>query len=140
MVNYLLKIILNIGFINIKWKHLYSINHPGRLLEGGAYFQHFKIRWVLIRKGALKRGWAFNRGNTVYNSDHYNVFQQYQVVPSPDGYGWKMKDCDLNVQWMFHKPAHEEILQLISCNSHTSWYNTHSCLCKSHIHLQLRNL
>ena len=51
-VNYLLRIILNIGFINIKMKHLYSINRPGRLLEGGAYFQHFKIRWALIRRGA----------------------------------------------------------------------------------------
>ena len=56
IVNYLLRIILNIGFINIKRKHLYSINRPGRLLEGGAYFQHFKIRWALIRRGRLKEG------------------------------------------------------------------------------------
>ena len=56
IVNYLLRIILNIGFINIKRKHLYSINRPGRLLEGGAYFQHFEIRWALIRGGRLKEG------------------------------------------------------------------------------------
>ena len=56
IINYLLRIIFNIGFINIKRKHLYSINRPGRLLEGGAYFQHFKIRWALIRGGRLKEG------------------------------------------------------------------------------------
>ena len=54
-VNYLLRIILNIGFINIKRKDLYSVNRPGRLLERGAYFQQFKIRWALIRGGAYKR-------------------------------------------------------------------------------------
>ena len=56
IVNYLLRVILNIGFINIKRRHLYSIKRPGRLLEGGAYFQHFKIRWALIRGGRLKEG------------------------------------------------------------------------------------
>ena len=50
-------------------KHLYSINRPGRLLEGALISNISKLDGRLLERGGggggLKRGWALIRGNTV---------------------------------------------------------------------------
>ena len=38
----------------------------GRLFEGGACLQYFRLRVVIDSKGAINRGTAIIRGNTVF--------------------------------------------------------------------------
>ena len=53
-------------------------------------------------------------------------------VPSPDGYGWKIKDDVLIIEWMLRKPVPEEIIELISCSCRKSKCDTNHCVCRSH--------
>ena len=38
----------------------------GRLFEGGDYLQYFRLRAVIDSRGAINRGTATIRGNTVF--------------------------------------------------------------------------
>ena len=52
-------------------------------------------------------------------------------VPSPNGYGWKVVEGDLAIDWMLRKPAPEEILELVSCGCKRNNCGN-QCICKIH--------
>ncbi len=52
-------------------------------------------------------------------------------IPGPDGYGWKIEDDSLTIDWVLLPPAPEEILSLISCGCRAGC-KTQACVCKAH--------
>ena len=36
-------------------------------------------------------------------------------MPSPHGYGWKVKDDEITIDWMDQQPAPLELLETVSC-------------------------
>ena len=58
--------------------------------------------------------------------------QQFPPVPTPNGYGWELKEGELEIVWMLRKPAPVQILELISCNCRRSKCKTQGCLCRAH--------
>ena len=54
------------------------------------------------------------------------------VIPSPDGYGWEIKDGLMEIQWMLRKPAPDVVLDLVSCSCKKKRCVSANCACKSH--------
>ena len=38
------------------------------------------------------------------------------MVPGPDGYGWKLVDDELVIDWTDEKPAPDAVIEMMSCN------------------------
>jgi hypothetical protein len=49
-------------------------------------------------------------------------------IPSPDGHGWEVNDGNIKIKWLGSKPAHEEVLEMLSCVCMKAC-TTDSCCC-----------
>lgn len=53
-------------------------------------------------------------------------------IPNPDGYGWKLKNGQLIIDWMLLPIAPPDVVNMISCSCKKSKCSTHSCVCFTH--------
>ena len=54
------------------------------------------------------------------------------TIPDPEGYGWKLEDGKMIVDWILLPMAPADVLIQISCNCKKTRCRTQACECKSH--------
>ena len=44
-----------------------------------------------------------------------NRLEKMLILPSPDGFGWKLIDEDLEIDWTDDKPAPDSVIEMLAC-------------------------
>jgi hypothetical protein len=62
---------------------------------------------------------------------HHKSLQQTIAAPSPDGYGWSVKDGVIDVIWKTQAAAPENLLKVVTCACKTTKCIKGGCSCLS---------
>ena len=54
------------------------------------------------------------------------------AIPSPDGYGWKLEDGELKVEWMIRQPIPDDLVEFMACRCQKSKCTQNQCICVAH--------
>ena len=54
------------------------------------------------------------------------------TIPNPDGYGWKVCEGKIEVEWLLRPLAPETLLELVSCSCRKTVCDKESCVCLSY--------
>jgi len=57
---------------------------------------------------------------------------QHPNLPSPDGYGWKIVDGFLDIEWMLRKPIPDVLIDFMSCGCKKNMCKSNQCVCVAH--------
>ena len=97
-----------------------------------------QVRYEMLSKGAESHDIPPTKDALILHTKRSN-FQAYVwkraldanfETPSPNGYGWKIKQDTLQIEWMTKEPAPKAVLEFVSCKS-CKKCNTRRCPCKN---------